>query len=475
MPASSDRQRTDRSHVVIVGGGISGLATAHWLRTLRPEARVTVLERSDHPGGTARTDQRLGFTVDRGPSGFMGSAAELQALVASLGMADQRVPASDRARSRYLFAGGALQAAPTDPWSFLTSGLLSPLEKMRVLGEPFAARPPAGVDETVHAFAARRLGAGFADTLVAAMVRGVTAGDARKTSLAALFPKMRQMEEEHGGLVRAWLAKRRAAGGRTADASGPAGPGGRLTTFRHGGMQHLIDAMADQPGIDVITGVEVVAVSDGEGSDPFSVLLGSGETVSADQVVLATPSFVSSQLLAELVPAACDPLDAIPYAGARVVALGYDAGDVPHPLDGFGFLVPPGESVRMLGCQWSSSLFPSQAPAGKVLLRVIGGGVDDSDFVARSDADALAVARRDLHTTLGIEAEPEFVHQIRWDRAIPQYTVGHGHRVETVMREVARKPGLHLVGNAYYGVGLEACVAHAHRVAKAVAADGASA
>lgn len=247
-----------RPSVAIVGGGISGLAAAHWTLQRMPQAYVRVYERSALPGETARTDVASGWVVDRGPSGWLGSAKDLPELVRSVGLADELQVASERAKARYLYKDGRLQAVPSGPLGFLATGLHRPSAKASVVLEPFAAARPEGIDETVYDFAARRLGRGFADTLVSAMVRGVTAGDARSTSLAALFPKMRELEDQHGGLMRALVAKRRADRNRSANGSGPAGPGGRLTTFRKGGIQRLVDALAATPGLIVETGVDVV-------------------------------------------------------------------------------------------------------------------------------------------------------------------------------------------------------------------------
>jgi oxygen-dependent protoporphyrinogen oxidase len=275
------------------------------------------------------------------------------------------------------------------------------------------------------------------------------------------------MEDRHGGLVRALIAKRLAERGR-GDGAGPAGPGGRLTSFRAGGMQRLIDALAATPGVRIRTGARAEAVA-AESTGGFRVHVAGGESVAADALIVAVPAPVAARLLADLAPEARSELAAIPYAGARVVAVGYERGDVPHDLAGFGFLVPPGQGLRMLGCQWSSSLFPDQAPPGGVLLRVIGGGVSDPAFVDMPDSAALALVREELRATLGIEAPPVFVHQVRWDRAIPQYTVGHLERVARIVAATGMRRGLFLTGNAYEGVGIDACVGHAQRVGTAAA------
>ena len=459
--------------IVVVGGGISGLASAHELRKALPGARLTVLERDPHPGGCARSDEVDGYVIDRGPNGFLTSVLDTYELAREVGLADALQPATDAAKHRLLFHGGELRALPAGAADFLRSPLLSPIGKARVALEPFIGRAPAGSDESVHRFAERRLGREFADAFIAPMILGITAGDARRTSLAAQLPRMKRLEDEHGGLFRGMLAKRREARASDAPAGGPAGPGGRLTSFAGGGVEMLVRALRDELADALRTGADVVAVEDAGGENVgdarYHVILADGEALPADVVVLATPSFVAGRLLERVLPDAADDLAAIPYAGVRVLGLGYDRVDVPHPLDGFGFLVPRGQGVRILGCLWTSTLFPWQAPEGKALLRIIAGGVPDPGFVDLGDGEALAAVRDDLRTTMGIVAEPEMVHHVRWERAIPQYVAGHVDRVARIMAAADRRPGLLLTGNAYHGVGLNDCTHDAKRVAERAA------
>jgi len=458
------------SHVVVIGGGVSGLAAALGIKRSLPDVRVTVLEGEAEPGGCARSDRRDGYVIDRGPNGFLTNTHETHELAREIGLADELTPATDAAQKRLLWFDGALREAPTGPAAFLASEMLSPLGKARVALEPFVGRAPAGSDETVFDFAARRLGREFADAFVAPLVLGIAAGDARAISLRAQFPRLARLEDEYGGLLRGMLARRREARREpTRTVGGPAGPGGRLTTFRGGGVERLIEALRDELGAIVRTSATVTALSRESHAAPWTIGLQDGSTFEADRVILATPSFVTARLLEAVAPSAAADLNAIPYAGVRVLGLGYDRIDVPHPLDGFGFLVPRGHGVRILGCLWTSTLFPWQAPEGKVLLRIIAGGTVDPGFTNLSDDDALRVARADLERTMGIVAEPEMIHHVRWENAIPQYPPGHQNRVARIMHEIAATPGLHLTGAAYHGTGLNDCVGDAARVAREVA------
>jgi protoporphyrinogen/coproporphyrinogen III oxidase len=453
-----------RGPVVVIGAGLSGLSAACALRRRQPGLDVMVLEASDRPGGNVRTTVRDGYTIEHGPGGFLANAPATLEMVTALGLDQEIVPASEPARNRYLWHGGRLVAVPTTPVAFLRSPLLSLGSRLRVLVEPFVPARTAG-DESVHAFAARRLGSGFAQTLVGAMVRGVTAGDAHATSLPALFPAMRRMEAGHGSLTRALLARRGAR--RDPERGGPGGPGGRLTTFR-GGMRRLIDELVAAVGGAVRTSAPAVALEHRDGR--YVLELASGERVRAAAVILATPAHAAARVLEATLPAAAEGLAAIPYAGVRVVALGYLRRAVAHPLQGFGYLVPPGGASRLLGVLWTSSVFPQQAPEDRVLLRVLAGGVGDPAMMELGDDEALGVVCAELRDSLGIESQPELVQHVVWPLGIPQYELGHLARLEAIEAAVARMPGLALASNAYRGVGVNDCVAAGERAAGTVIA-----
>jgi len=189
----------------------------------------------------------------------------------------------------------------------------------------------------------------------------------------------------------------------------------------------------------------------------------------ADAVIVAAPAYAAATMLEQRAPAAAEALASIPYAGIRVVALGFDAAAVSRPLDGFGFLVPPGQDLRILGALWTSTLFPPQAPEGTVLVRALGGGMRDPAFVQLPEDEAVAAVRGDLAKSLGITGEPAMTHVVTWTRGIPQYTLGHRERVAAAAEAAAAVPGLALTGNAYRGIGLNDCIRDARAVARDVA------
>jgi oxygen-dependent protoporphyrinogen oxidase len=449
--------------VVIAGGGIAGLSLAWALRTRAPEVDVVVLERASRPGGNIRTESADGYTYECGPDGFLDNAPDTLQLIRTVGLDNRLLPSHAAARRRFIRLKGRLHEVPTSPLALLRSPLLSAAGKARIAWEPFA-RSRHEEDESIHEFAARRIGAEAADILVGSMVSGIFAGDARVLSLQACFPRMRELEDKHGGLVRALLATRRRDGA----------PAGRLTSFV-GGMSDLVNALSrvldgavrtSSPvlrlGRDSATGLH----SPQSGGDGYAVTTPDG-TIRADAVVLAGPASEAAALVGGFDRRLADLLDGIPTAPLAVVCLGYDTARLADccSLDGFGFLVPRHEPIRILGALWETSIYPNRAPAGKALIRVMIGGAMDPGAVTLDDDRLLAVVRRDLAATMSLSSAPEFVRIIRHTRGIPQYVKGHLARLRQIDARLQHHPRLYLAGNSYRGVSMNACISEASRVA----------
>ena len=435
--------------VAVVGGGISGLANA--TEAVERGHEVVVFERSSRPGGNIRTEHEDGFVVEWGPNGFLDNVPETLNLVRRVGLEARVQVSSDAARKRFIYRGGRLHLLPERPSSFLRSPLLSPLGRARVLLEPLTRGRPRR-DESVHSFAARRIGREAADVLVQAMVSGVYGGDARRLSLRSAFPKMYQMERAHGGLFRAMIAKQRAGGG----SGGPAGPGGTLTSFV-GGMSDLVDALLARLGDRVAVSTPVTGLrAEGDGF----VLEGPGNRV--DRVVLSVPAPEAGGILAGLAPEAAAGLRSIRGVPIAVVATVYDEAEIGGPPDGFGFLVPRGEGLRILGCLWTSSIYPgTRAPDGRVLLRTMIGGATDPAAPDLADEDLLATVARDLAASMGLRAAPVRHWIFRHRAGIPQYEPGHGKTLAGVARALRPWPGIVLTGNSYRGISVNAVVREA--------------
>lgn len=455
------------SRVVIVGGGIAGLSIAHALVTDPAAAgvTVTVLERGERPGGHIRTEHAAGFVCEWGPNGFLDNAPATLALVKALGLEAYLQPSDDRARRRFIFRNGVLHPLPGGPLDFLRSRLLSWPAKLRLAAEPLSRRRPDG-DETIHGFASRRIGREAADVLIDAMVSGVFGGDARALSLRACFPRMYEMERDHGGLFRAMLARRRRHPRRNGEAIGE--PLGRLTSFV-GGAETLVRALVARLGPVVRTRAAVRAIVPSGGR--YGVRLADETTIDADVVVFAGGAGATARLVREFEAPLADVLEEMPTAPMAVVALGYAAARLARPLDGFGFLIPRSEGLRTLGVLWDSSVYPGRAPNGHVLLRAMIGGATDPGVLALDDASLVSVVRADLQTTMGVHVVPDLVRVFRHAHGIPQYTVGHLDRLARAEARLEHWPGLLLAGNAYRGVAINACIAEASGVAAQVLAQ----
>jgi oxygen-dependent protoporphyrinogen oxidase len=443
--------------VAVVGGGIAGLSVAHALTRRANDVEVVVLERASRPGGNIRSQRIDGFLCEWGPNGFLDSVPETLELVRELGIEERVQVSDDRARRRFIFRRGRLHELPGGPLAFLGSGLLSWHAKLRVLMEPLAARRPAG-DETIHAFATRRIGREAADVLIDSMVSGVFGGDARRLSLRACFPKMWQMETDHGGLFRALLARRRAGRARRGEAIGS--PAGRLTSFREG-TEELVRALAARLGSRLRLGAEVASLEARDGR--HRLLLSGADAIRADAVVLAGGAPGSAAILKSTEPEMAATLGEITAAPLAVVCLGYEEDRLERPLDGFGFLVPRGEGPRLLGALWDSSIYPGRAP-----VRVMLGGAHDPEAIGVGDDELIETARRELATTMGLRLAPCFTHVFRHPIGIPQYTVGHLDRLRHLDDLISRRPGRYLAGNAFRGVAINSCVAEAGPLADRV-------
>ena len=450
------------NHIVVVGGGIAGLTIANAIRWREPNVHLTVLEGGTRTGGYVRTDRVGGYTCEAGPDGFLDNAPETLRLVRQVGLERRLLPSNDAARKRYIFRGGRLHQVPRSPTTLLTSGLLSPMGTLRLLCEPLSRNRPDG-DETIHDFAARHIGKEAASVLVDSMVSGIFAGDAHQLSLRACFPRMFDLESRHGSLVRAMIATRTQ---RTA-ADAPGAPAGTLTSFING-MSELVDALTARLGDAIRLQTRALDVRRNLAAGRWRILTAAGH-LDADAVVLAGPAAESSELLRTFDPRLAGDLDEIPTAPVAVVALGFDREEI-GPLDGFGFLVPRSEGIRTLGALWETSIYPHRAPAGKALLRVMLGGATDRAAVTLSDEELLQTVRGDLEKTMRVTATPEFVRITRHRRGIPQYERGHLARIARIDARVAEHPGLHLAGNSYRGVSMNACIADADRIADGVLA-----
>jgi oxygen-dependent protoporphyrinogen oxidase len=465
---------TNSLGVIIVGAGISGLALAYRLQQAAPAAAITVAEQRERPGGTLWTERRDGFQVEVGPNGFLDTKPSTLALCRDLGLEDRLLAASEASgRNRYLFLDGKLHRLPNGLVSFLTTPLLSWRAKLALLTERFRKPRRDGGDESLDAFVRRRAGGEVAEVLADAFVTGIYAGDPNLLSVRAAFPRLAAFEEQHGSVLKGMMASARQRRAEAKARGEPARRGGGLWSFREG-LRLLAETLAARLRQPPVLGVVVQRIEHlppATGPARWRVVGAGGNAWTAEALVLTCPAPAQAALLSDLDPELAGRIGGIAYSGVVVAGLGYRREDVPHPLDGFGYIAPQRTRRDLLGVQWCSSIFPDRAPPGMVLLRALAGGWNRPEVVGWDDDRLLAAVRSELRLALAITAAPAFVHVTRWPRAIPQYQLGHLERVAWIEERAARYPGLFLGGNAYRGVALNDCTEQAEVLAGRIASS----
>ena len=440
--------------IAVVGGGVGGLVAARAL--VRAGIDAHVLEAAPRAGGVIGTSAVDGYVREHAASGFLGGPADgAYAVCRELGVALDR--ASPRARARWVYLDGKLRALPRSPLGLVTSDLLTWRGKLDLLREPLR---PAGTgdDESVHAFAARRLGAEAARAIVAPLVTGTYAADAHDISLPSGFPRLAALDV-HGGLVRGVLAQAaRGLGGRLRGLRPARTPRGMWAP--RGGLGALVDALAGELGPRLRLGVRVARIEPAAGGVRI-------DGAAWDGAVLAIPAEDAGPLVAA--PDLASRLAAFHRAPAALVYLGFAAPAVPRARDGFGVLVAQGEDVRVLGVAFDSTVWPDRAPGGHVLLRCLLGGGRDPEAARLDDAALIAQAVRDVGVALGTRAAPAHTSVVRVPRGVAQYTLGHRDRVRDAVA-LARRHRIVLAGADYRGPGLnELCADGASIVAEVAA------
>lgn len=449
--------------VAVVGGGISGLACAMCIE--RQGGQVVLLEAEARTGGCIGTSRELGYLLESGPNSALDTTPLIASLFDELGISAERVYANPEAANRYVVRNGALHALPLSLRALAATPLFSIGAKLRLLREPFIARGAPDEEESVADFVRRRLGDEFLDYAINPFVGGVYAGDPRALSVGAAFPRLRELEQMHGSLIRGQLFGARARQ-RNPEKSKQSAP---MFTFRDG-MQILTDALARRLR-RVETGARVTRLAAGHGGFELQVAsAGSFCTFRARSVVLAVPAWIAASLMEPVAAVAADALAAIAYPPVVVVHSAYHRGAVAHPLDGFGMLVPERENRRILGTLFSSTLFPGRAPAGSVLLTTFIGGARQPGLASLDEAEIAGIAEAENAGLLGASARPAFVKVRRWMRAIPQYNLGHAARIGKLEQAERAVPGLFFCANYRGGVSIGDCIKSADRTAGAVRA-----
>ncbi len=443
--------------VIVVGGGIAGLSLAYLLKKGEHPLDVLVLEKKASVGGKNRTEEVEGHLIEIGPNGFLSSKEEAIELVKDAGFTDNILYSSDAARKRFVLHNGTLHKLPEDPKEFLKSRLLSVAGKLRLLSEPIMSQKKGTDDETVAQFAIRRLGTEALDRLIDPMVTGVFAGDPYRLSLKSSFPKIFELESNYGGLFKGMvrLKKQKKLKG------GPAGPAGVLTSFKKG-QGWFLKELAKKVEVETERQVERVYFK----KDRW-VVYGDGFEYESRFVVLATPAYITHDLVKDFIGSDAEVFNEIPYAPCVVVAFSYDDPDreLKSKLNGFGFLIPSKEKRNILGSLWTSSIFPGfRSPEDKFLIRTILGGAKRPEMIEKSDNELIEITKDEIKDIVGIKQEPGLIKIYRHPKGIPQYNVGHSKKVEAIERISKENGSIFFVGNAYRGISLADCIKDAYRM-----------
>ncbi len=437
--------------VAVIGGGVSGTATAYALK--QSGYRVAVLERQVRTGGSAISERIGGFLMEHGPSTVNAASPEALDLSRTLGIDSQRCELGAGVRYRYLVGDGAPHRIATHPLGFLTSGYLSLSARLRIMAELFVPAKDGDDEETVAAFWRRRFGREFADRVIDPLVGGLFATTADAASMAGLFPTLVDMERRYGSITRGVMA-RALFGGRM--------PARKLFSWRDG-IATLPRALAVRLGPAVTTGVAVRRVM--HAADGFRLDAGDAGRLDARAVVIATQPHVAAMLLEALDEAACDATATIEAPPLAVVFLGYRRPQVAHPLDGLGYLTPRTEGKSLLGAQFCSTMFDGRAPEGHVGLSGYIGGARAPDLARAAPGELIAYARAEFRDLLGARGEPVVARVRQWPRGLPQYPPGHGRRLAAIRDVETACPGLFLTGNYIAGPSVPACLAQARETA----------
>ena len=473
--------------IIIVGGGVAGLGAAYKITRAVSEGHEVefgLIEKDPRLGGKICTEivpdpsGEGTFIVDGGPDCFLTEKPACHRIARLTGIFDDELPTDDSRRRTWILSRGRLHQmpdgvmmfAPTKFVPFATTGLFSWPGKIRMamdlLIPPKKVTPGEPNDETLESFVVRRMGRECLDRLAEPLVGGVHASDPRQMSLAATFPRLLEMEQNYGSLLKAFIATRRKV--EEMRRKYPAKPGQKPRTFFTSfvkGMQQFTDRMADAAGRERIrTGVAVTSLKRSS-KGLWDVLLSDGSSIAGDAVILATESWAAEPLVRPIDQAIADALSNIKTSHSATVSIAFNEGEVGFDLNAFGVLCPMVEGRVLMAATYSSTKWPGRAPAGKVLLRGFVGGPHNQEIVTRSDEDLVQTVLDEFRAVLGLRpgAKPLFSRVFRWYQGMPQYTLGHLGRVAVIEDRSGQIPGLALAGGSYRGVGVPNCIESGER------------
>lgn len=451
--------------VAIVGGGISGLSAAYFLekraREAGAELSIQLIESRPRLGGVIVTERSGGFVLEGGPDSFFTQKPAAIELCRALGLADQLIPSNDHRRKTYVLQQGKLEElpegmfflVPTKVLPVFRSRLLSVTGKLRLMLEPFQSRLRGQEDFSVSDFVSHRLGRQVLERIAEPLLSAVYGANVDSLSARAVLPQLLALEEKHGSLWRGIRQSRRAQAQHGTTGS----PGSLFMSLRNGIGDIIRSLETSLANTRVTTGKKVAKVLRDNPRSAFRLLCPDGE-LQAEALILATPAYAAGELLQEMDGRLAGKLEEIPYHSTVTVSLGFDEKKFGRTLDGFGFIVPRGEGKKLLACTWVSTKFSFRCPPGRVLLRGFLGGARDPAAITEPDGQIIETTLREIYEIMGVQAEPLFTRIHRWEKSMPQYSVGHPRRLEEIGTLVSKHPGLFLSGNGYRGIGMPDCI-----------------
>lgn len=450
------------SDVIIVGGGVSGLATAYFLGQFG--IRSVLFEKSNRLGGLIQTESRDGCLLEAGPDSYLSTKPVVTELAGELpALADQIIGSNDASRRIFVvrsgkltpFPAGMVMMVPTQLGAALHSDLFSARTKLRCLTETLSGPRIRHGDVSVGEFVRDHFGEQLLNTIAEPLLAGVYGGDSASLSARSVLPRFVACEQKYGSLIRGLRHERRTSPQR----------GSLFLSFRDG-MQSLTDALtaaiAHHPKF---LGAEITGL---ERSSARWRVHAAGQWIEARHVVLACPAYVSAALLETAAPKAATELRSIPYSSAILATLVYDRPLVGHSLDGFGFLVPQAERRTIAAATWISTKFPSRVRPGLAAIRAFIVAQKANELRNAPEKYIIDLVRADLAEFMGVNASPRLSMVHAWPDSMPQYIVGHEHRCRNIAAALQDEPGLYLAGNAYGGVGIPDCVRLAKETAKQI-------
>jgi oxygen-dependent protoporphyrinogen oxidase len=450
--------------VGIIGGGITGLTAAFYLK--RANVHVTLYESADRAGGVIQTTRRDGYLAEHGPNTILETSPGIAALIADLGLEKRRKYSAPSAEARYLVKDHRPVAMPASPFGFFMSPLFSKKARLALLREPFVPRGASGIEESVAQFVVRRLGQEFLDRAIDPLVAGVYAGNPHNLSVPHAFPKLAQLENDYGSLIKGQIfgARNRKKRG---DASKDRAP---KFSFNEG-LQVLTDTLASQLADRLRLRTKIVALEKGDSKWIVSSDSATDAATEHDAIIYAGSAFNLAGLRITAGPTMdLRSLAEIIYPPVASIVLGFRREDVKHPCEGFGMLIPKIEDMHILGTIFSSSLFPNRAPAGHITLTSYIGGERSPDLARLPEDKMIDFVMQDLNTLLGVSGQPTFHHTAVYPRAIPQYNVGYGKYKQLLSDAEQRAPGLFIAGNFRDGPSLSDSILSGSKTAERITA-----